>query len=184
MDRYNIPYFSDSQKSIMHTAPVLMITSLLEITSANKIESEKIFKYIKTQCVEIEQIEISLIENYCYKWNVDGDMWLSTFNVDDNENKMDELRQKIINPIQKFKKNCENKPVSCICENIYNFLDNSHIKFKIDELMNYFEEEEDALTTKIDLHRVWDLIIDTLDALVDIYGGEKISLKNFKDLFT
>ena len=60
---------------------------------------------IKSGLLDIDLTETSLLENYCCKWGVDGDMWNESFTAEDNElEKLEKIRSCIIDPLLKLKR--------------------------------------------------------------------------------
>ena len=64
-NRYNIPYFMDIDKSVMHTSIMLLITSVLDIISFAKPDTETILKFAKTQLLGIRRSEERRVGKEC-----------------------------------------------------------------------------------------------------------------------
>ena len=74
-----IPYFIDSKKNIVGTAPVEFIKAVLEIASSD-YTYESVFRFLKTGLTGIDADEIAKLENYCLARAVRGRrMWTRTF---------------------------------------------------------------------------------------------------------
>ena len=103
--RYDIPYFLSIEKSVDHTAVMVFFTTLIDLLGSKKMHSEQIFRMLKTGLLDVELTETALLENYCYKWDIDGDVWEKEFTAEDNKLEIIErVRNKIITPIIKLKK--------------------------------------------------------------------------------
>lgn len=81
-DRYEIPYFSDCSDSVSSSSLVRYMNSLFKCLLSRKYSTDNILKYIKSPLFPMLNIEISNLEDYCIRWSVEGDMWLSDFTVE------------------------------------------------------------------------------------------------------
>lgn len=73
--RAGIPFFMDSKKNIIGTAPVEMLKSVLEIAQ-NDFTYESVFRFLKTGLTGIESGKIAELENFCLARAVRGrSMW-------------------------------------------------------------------------------------------------------------
>ena len=86
--RYDIPYFLSLEKSVGHTALMAYFSALIDILNSQKIRSEQVFRMLKSGLPEISLTETSLLENYCYKWDIDGDVWKEEFTAPDSNLKL------------------------------------------------------------------------------------------------
>ncbi len=81
MERYDIPYFIDTEKPIMHTSVVLMFTALIEMIGTPVPDTDTILRYAKTHLTGISVKDTAILENYCFRWNIKGHMWEKKFTV-------------------------------------------------------------------------------------------------------
>ncbi|HHX57030.1 MAG TPA: hypothetical protein GX710_03340 [Clostridiales bacterium] len=180
-ERYDIPSFMDVKKSLMHTSIMVLITSILEIVANKKPDSELIFKYAKTQLIGIGYQSISMLENYCYKWNIDGELWLSEFKFDKNE-EIEKIRTALMTPIIKFKKACENATGYQICKALYTLLEEVNAPKNISGLANSYKESG-YLDIAKEIKMLWGDLMDMLDVLANLLKEQKIDIENFKNIF-
>ena len=75
--RYDIPYFLSLEKAVDHTAVMVFFLTLLDILVSRKFRSEQIFRLLKSGLLDVSLTETSLLENYCYKWDIEDKLWLS-----------------------------------------------------------------------------------------------------------
>ncbi len=183
MDRYNIPYFIDTEKSVMHTSIILFITSMLDFCSSRKIETETIFRYAKTGLCGVSLEDISSLENYCYKWNVKKNMWSEEFTAaDDNIEKIEEIRKTLVEPLLELRNKCKEANVSSICSYIYEFFETQKINEYVENLILLYRESG-FTEISAEINRIWNSVIDILDVMVTTLDDEKISMNIFKELF-
>lgn len=177
--RYHIPYFMDTEKSVMHTSIMLMISSILEIISHEKPDTETILRYAKTQLLGINYEHISMLENYCYRWNIQGYTWKNPFTADIEENiTIEETRKKIIEPLAELRKKCINTDGFHICTAIFEYLEEMEIPKNINGLADDYNKNGYEYMGK-ELKRLWGCLIDIFDVLAKILNDTKISPSQF-----
>lgn len=174
--RCEIPYFMSMSKSVTHTSIMVFFTSLLDLLIVKKIKSEYIFRFMKCGILDISLTDIALLENYCYKWNIDGNSWNEPFTAeDDNLELLENIRQSIINPLIDLKKKLSEKnTVINICRMIYDYLVNSGAETSISRIMSELirlDRDYDAS----ELKRLWACIIDILDSVAGVLGDRIIT---------
>lgn len=194
-ERYSISFFLDNNSDILHKTLVLFITSLFDILIQKKPETETILRFIKTGFLKIKKNnafryisidEISMLENFCYQWNVNGYMWLNDF-PEDNEisKKCNILRRSIIEPIYNLKKSISSDfSFKNICIKITDYFDNIFLKQTVNDLFkseNRTDSEE--ITIARETRQLWNYIMIVFDTIYNTTGIEKTSLKEFKELF-
>lgn len=190
MERYGIPYFSDTEKSVMHTSVVLLIRSLLELAGRKKMETDTVFRYAKTMLTPLTIEQISSLENFCFKWNVEGVLWESSFtetelagSVDKKELEyMEGLRAVLIDPVLELRKKCMDCTAAEMCQLIYSFLEEQEITRRIKKLISVYKDNQDTYMAS-ELNRLWGCIVDIFSTLSDVLGDEKMSSEDFCELF-
>ena len=175
-ERYDIPYFMSFEKSVSHTAIMVYFTSLLDLLNNKKIRSETIFRMLKSGMTDISLTEISLLENYCYKWGVDGEMWTSSFDAPDLIlDRLESLRASVIEPVIRLRKKLSRKSTAeKICTYLYDFIVENKVERNVSRIMNELircSRDYEAA----ELKRLWGCLIDILDSIYDTLGGKEIS---------
>lgn len=175
-ERYDIPYFMSVEKTVTHTAIMAYFTSLIDLLCSKKLKSEIIFRMLKSEVTEITLSEISILENYCYKWGVEGDMWKEPFNAPDNSlERIEALRKRIIEPLIKLKKKLSKKTTAKdICESLYDYLINSKADYRVGIIMNELIKKNRDYEAA-ELKRLWGCLMDILDSVYDTLGEREIS---------
>lgn len=180
--KYNIPVFIDEKKDLSQNILVKYILSVLEIFVKNW-SYEEVFNYIKTGFCDINLEDIFVLENYCIKYGIKGNKWYKEeFKIasDDNElQKLNSLREKIVNPLIQFK-NKLNKIKDCksITKALYEFL----IENNIDKLLQnkIIELEKIGEIDIANQYKVsWDTVIQVLDEIVLVLNEDKISFDDY-----
>lgn len=181
-ERYGIPYFMSLEKSVSHTSIMVMVSSVADILASKKYKSELIFHLLKCELTDVSLYEISLLEDYCYKYGIDGDRWKKSFVSDDiNAAEAEKIRKKVIEPLEKLKKNCHKADVKTICSEIYNYIVSVGADIKISAVMGEFvNQNKDYLASE--QKRLWSFFIKTLDALAETVGDKTMPIDEFRML--
>lgn len=189
-ERFSIPYFLDMKKSVMHTSVMLLFTGALELISKKTPDTETVLRYAKTQLLGIPYEKISLLENFCYKWGVKGEMWLEPFSVKRNneaENETsetfeaEELRKKIMTPIINLRARSLDSTGKEICKAVWNYLEEAEISRNISGISEDFRENGNETASR-EMRQLWDSLIDMLDALSEALSDTPVSIRDFREL--
>lgn len=187
--RYEIPYFLDMQKPILHKSPVLFILSLLDLMVQSSFSTEILLRYLKTGLVGFSLEEIALLENYAYYWSIDGILWEETFLPQEGYPDMEELRKKLIMPLQKLRRcllPADAAPISGsdFCKGLWNYLETVNVE---ENLLQWIQTIEKNDVKKLELSRemqqLWQLLIEILDTLYDTLYQTLITPREFSSLF-
>lgn len=197
--QYGIPYFIDLKIEIKNNPIIVFITSLFDI-HLKRWSYESVFRYLKTGFANLEIEDISLIENYVLANGIKGDKWKEeawnyrldyrfdrlTMEEEEKEiiEKVNEIKGKITIPLQGFyKKFSKSKNVREACGTLYDFLVEMGLPQKIQKLIEKFKEEKEYDTAN-QYAQVWDIVVDVLDQLVEVIGGEKVTVEQFAKILS
>ncbi|MBR6924978.1 MAG: hypothetical protein IKH50_10650, partial [Oscillospiraceae bacterium] len=191
LERCGIPYFSDEETPVMHTSIVILITSLLEMAGTKKLQSDVLFRYAKTGLTKISLTETALLENFCYKWNVDGSMWEESFaetGLSGTENKevllnAEALRLRLADPVLALRKKMKGSTASQMCRYIYEFLEGEEITKNVSGLIAEYKNKG-ITDTASELERLWNCIMDTFSTVAEVLCDEVTDPSEFAELFT
>lgn len=181
-ERYDIPVFMDIKKPLMHKSVMLMIVSALEYASSKKISTETVLKYIKTGLTGVTAEEAGILDNFVYRFGIDGDLWKDEFIKEDTDERKtaEKIRAKIIPLLEKFKGGLKNATGKEICKAIFSLMTESGA---YDYLSAKRSLDAESLEMIREQKQVFNMVCDILDELCVILGDEKISAKEFKELF-
>lgn len=193
---YQIPFFSDNKRASLHHPLAEFLRSALEAIDGFKYEP--LFRLFKTGFFEVELGEIDLLENYVLQFGIKGKKWFETWSYykrlsldEDDElgeaqlaslEKINDIRQKVITPLQgfetKFKQalNVKEQTVA-----LYELLETLTIPEKLSQLSVEAQMNKDLALAK-EHKQIWDNIVELLEQLVAICGGEKFSLDQYYDI--
>lgn len=177
---YGIPYFLDDKRNLFTQPIILLILSLLDICVRN-FSYESVFGYLKTNLTNVEdRDDIDLLENYVLKWGIRGSDWNKEWSLPDNNlEKINYIREQVVTPIIKFKKELNNKKtVREIVTALYNYLINieayKNIQNKIEEL-----KKGNNIELANEHAQGWNTTMNILDEMVEVLGDETISFDKF-----
>lgn len=204
---YEIPYFIDQKRTMLHHPLVELIRSVLEMINSNW-RYEPIFRAIKTellfplgQNVEKLREQMDLLENYVLAFGIKGDRWtkkdrwkyrrirgleLEHVAQTDKERQIEqiinELRLMVTAPILKLSRRLK-KAVNGrqLGEALYLFIEELDIPAKL-ETWKTAQEEKGNLVKAREHDQAWNAIIDILDQFVEILGHQKLSLPTFSKI--
>jgi ATP-dependent helicase/nuclease subunit B len=206
-DDYDIPFFIDQKRTMLHHPLVELIRSTLEILHTNW-RYEPTFRAIKTELLyplkenwaTLRQ-QADKLENYVLAYGIKGNGWTkkerwvyrkykgiefeSKVQTDEEkriEQDLNEIRLKISAPILRLYRRL-NKSVETreFCEALFLFLEELDIPAKLEE-WKQLEEAKGNLLQAREHDQAWDAIIDLLDEYVEILGNEKLTLKQFASI--
>lgn len=155
--------------------------------------TESILSFLKSGITLMTIEDISLLENYTYMWNINGDMWLNEWDMDvrgfvtenptDAENleleKINNLRKKAIEPILYFKDRfCSN--AAKMSKAIIGLFDFCNIKNALNDMCNRFNDEANLFTVDV-LKQGYDAFMGVLDSLVVCFGEKSLSIAEFHE---
>jgi len=174
--RYDIPYFLSLEKAVDHTAIMVYFLSLLDIIVSRKFRSEQIFRLAKSGLIDVSLTETSLLENYCYKWGVDGDMWIEPFTAEDNDlEHLEKIRCRIIDPMIRLKKRLNrDRTADKMCMHLYDHLVECGAEKNTAKLMGKLIDQDKDYEAA-ELKRLWGCLIDILDCIHNTLGEREIS---------
>ena len=204
---YEIPYFIDQKRTMLHHPLVELIRSVLEMINSNW-RYEPVFRAIKTELLfplgqKVEKLreQMDLLENYVLAFGIKGDKWtrrerwkyrriqgleLENMAQTDKERQIEqdlnELRLIVTAPIlrlsRRLKKAVNGRQLG---EALYLFIEELDIPAKL-EKWKTAEEEKGNLVKAREHDQAWNAIIDILDQFVEILGNEKLSLPTFSKI--
>lgn len=186
---YNIPCHTDSKVSVA-TLP-LSVFAVAAVSAAASFDSEDIFKLLKTGLFNVDDKDISFLENYVYLWSITGKKWLnewnmSPFGLNECEQKdidfYEELRKRVVVPIVALRKS-SNGTVTDICRALMRFFDDVEA---VDLLKNYTAKlEADNKFKEAEYQRLgYDSFVKAIDKICLVFGSEVKSLGEFSNILS
>lgn len=206
-ERYDIPLFVDRSENAENSLIVRYITLLMKCLMSKKYSTDNIMKLIKSDLYPMSYSEVNALEQYCFIWGVDKDMWLSDFTAPDRElretsdpeiqkkqqkalaermKSLNEYRKRIIVPFENFKKAVGAEPTAAsISTALYDLF--REIKFTA-KAYHYFKSVEDSdkdngIELMRGLKQLWSNVMAVIGSIYKFIGNERISLRRYSELF-
>ncbi len=189
-EKYEIPYFYDLKQGTNQKSLVIFLLSILECLITRDYKTENILKYVKSNFSFFNDEEIFAIEEYCYKWNVNGKDWLGDFTAKqeksgENLEFINQIRVKIISPFQWFKTEIKGKNADEIANSFNILLEKICFSQQLEGVISHFKEEN-SQGKNLEVIREFKQIIDLYNGIISniysVLAGEKITLKEFYEL--
>ncbi len=191
-ERYDIPFFIDTKQNVSQKALVLYIMSILDSVSGRKFKTENILTYIKSSLSMFNDAEISRIEDYCYQWSVDGDVWLDDFTAIENNDirkpleELNLIRRNIIDPLINFKNACKNVKGSEVCKAFYELLNEINLSVIMTDIMKntsiISSDKEKSIEIVREFKQLWEVLISAIRLIHNHFYDEKLSISEFTSL--
>ncbi len=185
--RYEIAYYSDEKTPINHVSVAIFIVTALRLAMIKNPSTEDFLRYAKTGFLHIKTEEISVLEDYCYKWSVDKEMWNEPFIIwDENSDDViaEETRKLITAPIKSLREKISDTTADKICTAISEFLLETDFNLALKNQLDFYcDSSEKKVTEYRFIKQVWEEITSSLERIFTLLKGEKISPKNFANLF-
>lgn len=190
---YEIPVFID-KKINGATQPALnSIIAALDCIK-EKYSYESMFSYLKTGFSNIDAFEIDLLENYIIATGIRGDSWLKDWKyipyiskIFDNDEeflvKINDIRKRVVNPLSNLKESLDKaQTIEEKCRTLFCFVEEIGLYNKISGMVERFKSQD--VQTAAYYGRVWNILLDTIDVMVETLGDIKESTQTFIDLLT
>lgn len=193
---YDIPFFMDRKRTVMHHPLVELIRSALEVVQENWTY-QSVFRYLKTDLANIERSKVDDLENYVLAHGIKGQAWYKDKpwqyrkkyelngkkELTKNEEKklvyINRIRWQAIKELKVFVEKIEQaENTTEIAQGIFELLNELKVPYKLEW---WAEEayEQGRLEACKEHKQIWDGIVDILDQVVETLGEQKISLDAF-----
>jgi len=177
---YQIPYFLDQTRTIMHNPIIELILSSLEVIERN-YPYEPVFRLLKTGFTGIDPDLYEKLENYVLRYGVKGKKWKKPFNDGDKEaldelNKVRERFIKSMKPLEQAMKG--KKTVEERTRALYEYLHGIHLDEQLEDWIDHLKKLERYEYVN-EYTQIWNLVTEIFDQLVEMIGEHPIHLKKY-----
>lgn len=183
-----IPCFIDRTRGIVLNPMIEYIKSALELF-VQDFSYESVFHYLRSGLSDIPREDIDILENYCIQTGIRGyKRWSRLFTrktaeMGDDEEPLahlNEVRELFMAQIAMLKGE-RTALTKDYVNQLYDFLIANSVQQKLTEFESTFRQKGD-LTREREYAQIYRLVMELLDQIYGLLGGEEISLKEFKDI--
>lgn len=188
-DRYGIPYFTDRRERADSSVVVIFLKNLFECIIPQRYHTDDVLRYIKSPLFSLNEIEVTNLEDHCITYNIDGDMWLQPFGAHDTKHdvpsNLEEIRRKIIEPLEKFREASREATGAKICEALFELLRTIRFSEQVYSVVrrSVGEDNETQLEFVRANRQIWQLVFGAFKTIHDELNDEILPLKKFFELF-
>ncbi|MBR5113462.1 MAG: PD-(D/E)XK nuclease family protein, partial [Clostridia bacterium] len=189
-----IPVYEDFRKPV-DASPVINTVSSALSSAAGNFDNDSMMRYIKSGLIGLDSEEASIIENYCFVWNIRGGKWLDEWKsnpdgfgeVKEQEEKalerINSIRNRIILPILELKKKTNgNINGEEAVKAVWEFIERINLRERVrDYAEKLISDGEEGAA--LELERMWDILIKCLDDLSILLKGETVNVKKLSESF-
>ncbi len=159
---------------------------------ALNFSTSAILNFHKTGLGTLNNEQISLLENYCFIWNIDGKLWEQNWDMDPRgmtnyEDKdgtaakeleeINHIRKIAIEPIIRFKREFGNTAFT-MCKALVNLFELCNSAESLKRFANKYKSINNTFYSDA-LKQSFDEYLDVLDSLVGCFGETQITKKDF-----
>jgi len=189
--KYQVPYFMDTTKSMLTNPFVAFIRNALAVVKYG-FRYHEIFQFLRTGLTDITPDEIDLLENYVRARGIRGyDLWSKPFLIPHKECMKDEgqlaniniIREKAIHIFDDIwaKAGAEKQTAIEWCKTVYEFCRAQDVQNKLEKYAAFFETQCD-LTSAMEYRQIYRLIMDLLDQIAGLLGNDELTLSEFAEI--
>ncbi len=193
LKKYGIPVFEDKRVPLSEYPLVRMLISAVGI-AVYGFSSDEVFSYLKTGITGISDEECSELESYAFIWQTERGAWTKPFTghpggfgekEDDDSRKrlarLEDIRLRTVNPLLRLKRRLMSADGSALCTAVFEFL------VETDAAENFRKYAEELYRSSneaaaIECSRVWDFVMQAIDALNEIICRRNVSPQRFSEL--
>lgn len=186
MDKLDIPYFMDQNRSILNNPCMESIRSVLMMI-ASDFSYESVFRYLKAGMSNLAYEEIELLENYIIACGIRSYAWLNKpferklrhMEEEELEN-LNSIRTAFLEEIGELreelaqKENTVREMILALCK----FMEKMEYEKRLITYEQYFKELGDLASVKT-YEQIYENICEILNKMENILGNETMELEEF-----
>lgn len=195
LENYSLPYFLDASETLFNKNLTNFIIAAFDVVHSN-YSGIDVLRYLKSGLTGISTEEIFILENYVFLWNINAEKWSTEFSMhpegwyqdfelEDLEalKKLNQIREKVIEPLNRFKKSIISATGRDISEAVYNLLVEVNAAENLRTFCNNISNENNNQI--FEKHALlWDTVMDVLNQMTTLLGSHIISSKKYLEIFT
>ncbi len=194
LSRYGLPVFDDARRKVFNEPIITAVYYAIE-SIVKGYSTDSIMRYLKTGLTQVDLYDICLVDNYTVLWEISGSKWKDEWknhpsgflhSIDDKALEklkiINDIRIKILNPLQKLKEQTQKANGTEISTAIYNFLIETKMPEKLLAIAQKAEEEGEANAVSRN-NEDYDTLISILEQAALLLEDGEVSLKRYSEIF-
>lgn len=189
---YEIPVFIDKKLGAVNQPAINAVLSALSVLQEN-FSYESVFSYLKTGFSNLSEFETDLIENYIIATGIRGKSWMKKWEYTpyiselfgDKEQfleNINSIREKVLCPLLNLKNKLdEHGTILGKTTALFEFIKEINLYGKIAGMVQRFKKTDPQ--TAAYCGRVWNLLLKSMDELVELLGEKEERTEMFINLF-
>lgn len=179
-DQFDLPYYIDSARTMLDSNFVKTLIGIFDFIVHNSLTSDAI-SIAKSPLFNVSSEDLEIFENYCYKYNISGNDFFSSFEYGDSDNKTicENVRKTVFLPIKNFAESiCDVKKCGEYVQALNNFLQ----KLDAENVLNAdAEKKQDVVEQKIET-QVYQKLQDLLTETTNLLCNEQMTKEMFFEM--
>ncbi|MFA9379848.1 MAG: PD-(D/E)XK nuclease family protein [Acetanaerobacterium sp.] len=193
LPRYGIPYFFDFTQTIERT-PVIAYTLYAVECAASYFNSDSLLALLKTGLAGLDALDIALLENYVYIWDIKGGAWRAEFSnhprgfadeLTDGDRaqleRLNALRERVITPLARLADAIKSANGEGFARAVYDYLCETGARTEAAAQIERARQNGRHNEAQ-EAERVWEILIGILDAFALVLGGTELAAKRALEL--
>lgn len=183
-EKYGVPCFIDKTEPASDISLIVYALSALEAASSRKLSTEKILNLVRSPLSALTEDEVSCLEDYCLRWNVDANMWTCDFTASEQGFDLEAInaaRKKVIEPLVKFREKITNATAPEISSAFSQYLKDTCLVESVVGLIDSLDGDEKLELSRL-FKRLWHSLSEAMSSVSNVLGDEKISPATYREL--
>lgn len=188
----NIEYFTDNKNDIINHHLIRFVLGLLE-TYIQEYNYASVFNYLKASFINADPGSIAVLEKYIQRTNLKRTTWLNdekwqklldaNYSDDDNTKaSLCKIRSDYILPLANMHEKIKGRhKVSDNAHALYDLIVELKLPQTIASYIKMFNDEHELRYAK-EYEKIWEIIVSTLDEIVDLNGDMTVNVTEFYNL--
>jgi len=180
-NEYGIPYFLDKKINTLENPLIRLVLSSLDIIQRG-YRYEDVFSFFKTGFSDLTIDEYEKLENYVLRYGIQGKKWNDKFYLGEEEflDELNRCRDIFMRPMQQLAGKIKGKKTFTeITRALYEYLETIAVPKKLENWIDKFREQ--GLYNLVNENtRIWNVIMEVFDQMVDIMGDQEVSIKEYR----
>lgn len=190
-----VPVFEDRRQPLAASPLARLLSSAVRL-AAEGFDTGEVLAWLKTDLTGVEEEDRAELENYVFRWQIDGKRWEAPFTGHPDGFGAEEtsasaealaringIRERVTAPILKLRRILRGGDAVEGCRALYTMLRELEADRHYLAYAEYLYEHGDE-PGALDCGRVWDLCMQALDALAAAAGGRQVRPSYFYELLT